>query len=164
MRATDADRDKVHSVLQAAYADGRLTWEEFDVRSTQLVESKTYDQLSALTADLRRPVPYQPPYPQRPFGLRTRTNGLAGVSLGFGIGQILIPFFGAIIAIVTGHIARGQIRRTGEQGDGLALAGLVLGYLGILIPILLIVLAVALGTGGGHVQVQVPHPLPPPGP
>jgi hypothetical protein len=30
--------------------------------------------------------------------------------------------------IVCGHIARGQIRSTGEQGDGLALAGLILGY------------------------------------
>jgi hypothetical protein len=31
-------------------------------------------------------------------------------------------------AIVTGHIARGQIRRTGEAGGGLALAGLIIGY------------------------------------
>lgn len=31
-------------------------------------------------------------------------------------------------AIVCGHIARRQIRTTGEQGDGLALAGLILGY------------------------------------
>ncbi len=78
-------------------------------------------------------MPYQPQYPQQ-IGIRSRTNGLAGVSLGFGIGQFLLPIFGALIAIVCGHIARGQIRRTGEQGDGLAIAGLVLGYLGILIP------------------------------
>ena len=31
-------------------------------------------------------------------------------------------------AIVCGHIALGQIRRTGEQGRELALAGTVLGY------------------------------------
>ena len=160
MRATDADRDKVHAVLQAAYADGRLTWDEFDARSTQLIESKTYAQLSALTADLRRPVPYQPQYVQRPFGPSSRTNGLAGVSLGFGLGQIIVPIFGAIIAIVTGHVARGQIRRTGENGDGLAIAGLVLGYIGILIPILLVVLGVVLGSasGGGHIQVGHPGP------
>ena len=59
MRATDADREKVHAVLQAAYADGRLTWDEFDTRSTELVVAKTYDQLSVLTTDLRLPVPYQ---------------------------------------------------------------------------------------------------------
>jgi hypothetical protein len=162
MRATDADRDKVHAVLQAAYADGRLTWDEFDTRSTQLIESKTYNELSALTADLRRPVPYQPPqYPQRPIGASSRTNGLAAVSLGFGIGQIILPFFGAIVAIVTGHIAHSQVRRTGERGDGMAIAGLVLGYLGILIPILLIIIGVAVGGGGGgHVQVHVGTGLP----
>jgi hypothetical protein len=145
MRATDADRDKVHAVLQSAYADGRLTWEEFDARSSALIEAKTYDQLSALTVDLRRPVPYQPQYPQQIAGIRQRTNGLAGVSLGFGIGQILVPIFGALIAIITGHVARAQIRRTGEDGDGLAVAGLVLGYLGFLIPVLLIVIGVAIG-------------------
>jgi hypothetical protein len=143
MRASDADRENVHAVLQAAYADGRLTWDEFDARSTQLVSAKTYDELSALTADLRKPVPYQPPgnlaVPGRP-----PSNGLAGVSLAFGIGQIFLPFFGAIIAIVCGHVARSQIRSTGQQGDGMAVAGLILGYLGVLIPILgtvLIVLA-----------------------
>jgi hypothetical protein len=146
MRATDADREKVHAVLQTAYADGRLTWEEFDTRSSALIEAKTYDQLSALTTDLRRPVPYQPQYPQRLIGVPSRTNGLAGVSLGFGIGQILLPILGALVAIVCGHVARSQIRRTGEQGDGLAVAGMVLGYIGFLIPFLLIVIGIAVGS------------------
>jgi hypothetical protein len=141
MRATDADRDKVHTVLQTAYADGRLTWDEFDTRSSALIEAKTYDQLSALTADLRRPAPYQPQHPQL-VGAQPRTNALAGVSLGFGIGQFMIPIAGAIIAIVCGHVARSQIRRTGENGDGLAVAGLVLGYLGVLIPALITLLIV----------------------
>jgi len=35
------------------------------------------------------------------------------------------------VAVVTGHIARRQIRRTGEQGAGFALAGLILGYIGL---------------------------------
>lgn len=146
MRATDADRDKVHSVLQSAYADGRLTWDEFDTRSSALIEAKTYDQLSALTVDLRRPVPYQPQYPQQMIAVHSRTNGLAGASLGFGIGQFLLPILGAMIAVVCGHVARAQIRRNGEQGDGLALAGLVLGYLGILIPLLLVVLGLVIGS------------------
>jgi len=146
MRATDADREKVHAVLQTAYADGRLTWEEFDTRSSALIEAKTYDQLSALTTDLRRPVPYQPQYPQRLIGVPSRTNGLAGVSLGFGIGQFFLPIFGALVAIVCGHVARSQIRRTGEQGDGLAVAGLVLGYIGILIPLLGFVIGIAVSS------------------
>jgi hypothetical protein len=143
MRATDADRDSVHAVLQSAYADGRLTWDEFDSRSTKLVAAKTYDELSALTRDLRKPVPYQPS--AYPIAVRTSTNPLAGISLAFGIGQVVFPFFGSIIAIVCGHVARNQIRRTGEQGDGLALAGTVLGYIGVAIPILIVAIILAAG-------------------
>lgn len=64
-----------------------------------------------------------------------QTNTLAVVSLVTGIGSFvahIIPFVGgftlAIVAIVTGHMARGQIKKTGEQGNGLALAGLIIGY------------------------------------
>src|SRR5215475_7561274 len=97
MRATDADRDNVHAVLQAAYADGRLTWDEFDVRSSKLVEAKTYDQLSALTRDLRVPVPYRPAAYPVPGGQSTSTSQLAGISLAFGIAQVFLWFVGAII-------------------------------------------------------------------
>src|SRR5215472_1084993 len=141
MRATDADRDNVHAVLQSAYADGRLTWDEFDSRSSKLIVAKTYDELSALTRDLRTPVPYQPS--AYPIAVRASTNPLAGISLAFGIGQVFFPVFGALIAIVCGHVARSQIRSTGEQGDGLALAGTVLGYIGVAIPILIVAFVVA---------------------
>jgi hypothetical protein len=39
---------------------------------------------------------------------------------------------GSIFAVVFGHMARSQIRRTKETGGGLASAGLVLGYVGVL--------------------------------
>ncbi|HYK31846.1 MAG TPA: DUF1707 and DUF4190 domain-containing protein [Streptosporangiaceae bacterium] len=141
MRATDADRENVHAVLQSAYADGRLTWAEFDSRSSKLVVAKTYDELSVLTRDLRKPVPYQPP--AYSIVARTSTNPLAGISLAFGIGQVIFPFFGAMIAVVLGHVARSQIRKTGEQGDGLAQAGMVLGYIGVAIPIVIVAFIVA---------------------
>ena len=134
MRATDADRDVVHTLLQAAYADGRLTWEEFDTRSTSLMQAKTYDQLSALTVDLRQPVPYRPG--SYPTG--QRTNSMAVASMVCGIGQIFFWFLAGVPAIVFGHIARRQIRETGEAGDGMALAGLIMGYVGVLLPILLV--------------------------
>lgn len=38
----------------------------------------------------------------------------------------------AVLAVIAGHLALSQIKRTGEQGRGLAIAGLLLGYLGIL--------------------------------
>ncbi len=134
MRATDADRDSIHAVLQGAYADGRLSWEEFDARSSALLAAKTYGELAPLTADLRRPVPYQPPPPAR---VRGGTNQLAIFSLTCGLLQFPFWFAAGIPAIVCGHLARRQIRQTGEQGDGVALTGLVLGYLGVVGPLLL---------------------------
>jgi uncharacterized membrane protein len=57
-------------------------------------------------------------------------NTMAVISLATGIGSwFLLPFVGGVIAIVTGHVAKSQIRRTGEDGDTLATIGLVLGYL-----------------------------------
>jgi hypothetical protein len=145
MRATDADREQIHTALQDAYADGRLTWEEFDTRASKLIVAKTHDQLAVLTTDLRKPVPYRSnPAALRPAG--TGTNPLAGISLAFGIGQPLLPIVGAIIAVVCGHVGRSQIKKTGQRGEGLAQAGLILGYLGLAIPLLialLIVLAVS---------------------
>lgn len=55
-----------------------------------------------------------------------RTNMMAILALVFGIG-------GGLLGIVFGHIALAQIRRTGEQGRGLALAGLICGYIGAVI-------------------------------
>jgi hypothetical protein len=66
--------------------------------------------------------------------LAGQTNTLAVVSL---VTAIIAPFahFTAvggltltIVSIVTGHMARRQIRSTGERGDGFALAGLIISY------------------------------------
>lgn len=71
---------------------------------------------------------YQPSY--RPA---TTTSTLAVVSLVFGIlSWLVLPFVGALIAVVCGHLARSEIRRSEPgslSGDGLALTGLILGYL-----------------------------------
>jgi hypothetical protein len=138
MRATDADRDGVHNLLQAAYADGRLTWEEFDARSTSLLQAKTYDQLGALTADLRQPVPYRPG--MNP-AVVPRTNQMAVASLVCGVCQIFLWFVAGVPAIVFGHVAHRQIRQTGEAGSGMATAGLIMGYIGVLGPIIAFIAA-----------------------
>lgn len=70
-----------------------------------------------------------PPYPGSMYVYGPKTNGSAVASLVFGIiSWFLCPVVGGILAIVLGHVARGQIRRTGEGGGGQAMAGLVLGY------------------------------------
>ncbi|MBS0212712.1 MAG: DUF4190 domain-containing protein [Proteobacteria bacterium] len=59
------------------------------------------------------------------------TCSTATVSLLFGIlCWFVLPFVGAVIAVIAGHMARGEIRRAqgGLEGDGMAVAGLVLGY------------------------------------
>lgn len=72
----------------------------------------------------------------------TRTDPLAVTSLVAGI--VCLGGLGSIVAIVTGHMSRARSKRLGLRPQGLALAGLVLGYIGIaLIPVLL---AIALPT------------------
>lgn len=93
----------------------------------------------------------QPGYPQPGYGApgayaaggygyapAPTNNGLAVASLVLGLaGLVVIPFLGSIGAVITGHMARKQIRERGEGGDGMAIGGLVTGYLGIGIYLLI---------------------------
>jgi hypothetical protein len=78
---------------------------------------------------------------------RSTTSSLAIVSLVFGIlSWCVLPFIGAIVAVVCGHLARSEIRRSADgpmEGDGMAVAGLVLGYLHLLLWLLLIMIGIA---------------------
>jgi hypothetical protein len=62
-----------------------------------------------------------------------RTNPLAIAALVCGIIEICCLFPIAIIAVILGHKARGQIRQTGERGRGMATTGLILGYIGLVV-------------------------------
>ena len=59
-----------------------------------------------------------------------------------------------IVGIITGHIALGQIKRTGEQGRALALAGTIIGYVGVVIGIIFgivwIGIIIAAAASGGY--------------
>ncbi|UYN83338.1 MAG: DUF4190 domain-containing protein [Microcella sp.] len=76
------------------------------------------------------PAPEPTPYASAPAG--PKTNTLAIISL-------VLAFFISLGAVICGHIALGQIKRTGEGGRGLAIAGLILGYLGLLVGLLVII-------------------------
>lgn len=98
--------------------------------------------------------PQQPPYQQyapagQPYGSAPRrpTNGLAIVSLVASlVGVTIVPFIGSIVGVVTGHMARRQITETGEEGAGLATAGLVIGYVGVgLIVAIVLIMLVTFG-------------------
>jgi hypothetical protein len=75
---------------------------------------------------------------------------MATISLVLGIlSWIALPFVGAVGAIICGHMARAEIRRSqgALDGDGQAVAGLVLGYVHIAV-LMLIAIAVVLFFGG----------------
>jgi hypothetical protein len=94
-----------------------------------------------------------------------QTNTLAWVSF---VSAIVAPFghlIGVggitliIVSLVTGHMARSQIKKTGEGGAGLALAGLIISYVHLAISALVfifffgLIIAVIGGlfvAGGGH--------------
>jgi hypothetical protein len=73
-----------------------------------------------------------------PLWRAQQTNPLAIVSMVFGMVALALGPL-AILAIISGHIARGQVRRTGEGGRGMATAGLILGYMVLVVGIALIV-------------------------
>jgi len=52
LRASDADREQVATVLSTAYAEGRLTRDEHDERLDQLLAARTFDDLIPITRDL----------------------------------------------------------------------------------------------------------------
>ncbi|MFF2050227.1 DUF4190 domain-containing protein [Leifsonia sp. NPDC058194] len=71
------------------------------------------------------------PYPAQKSG----TNVLAIIAL---VGAFVFPLAG----VICGHIALSQIKRTGEKGNGLAIAGLVLGYLYIAFIAFVVIIAI----------------------
>jgi len=88
-----------------------------------------------------------------------RTSSLAVVSLIFGIlAYVFLPGIGALVAVICGHSARSEIRRAPPgsiDGDGMALAGLILGWIQIglaliALAILILIIAGALAIHGLH--------------
>ncbi|WP_372452103.1 DUF1707 and DUF4190 domain-containing protein [Streptomyces oryzae] len=138
MRASHTDRERAIDVLKAGFSEGRLGQAEYEQRLARASQAQTYAELGVLIADLPQgPVPVPAPQPAYPEVPRTflpapppRTNGTA---IGALVCGVLTPMYGltAIPAVILGHKAKAEIRRTGEQGDGLATAGLVLGWLAI---------------------------------
>jgi hypothetical protein len=79
------------------------------------------------------------------------TSGTATASLVCGIlGWSVLPMIGAIMAVILGHVAKNEIRasRGSLGGDGMATAGMVLGYAGIGLAALGVILTIALAALG----------------
>jgi hypothetical protein len=111
LRASHADREHVLDVLKAAFVQGLLTKDEFDMRVGQTFASRTYAELVALIADipagliraqpLRQPAQAQNPHPENKVVNSCACATLAIIVLGailftgnFGL------FFAAVAAIL----------------------------------------------------------------
>jgi hypothetical protein len=141
MRACDVDRDRVVEHLNVAYSEGRLSKDEYDGRLENALAARTYADLDHIVTDL----PAARPAVARPVA---GTNGLEIASLACGLAQFVFGPLATIPAIVFGHVARHQIKRTGEQGDGLALAGLILGWATVILGIILLLIAFMVMSAG----------------
>jgi len=152
MRAASADRERAVDVLKAGFTEGRLSQEEYNDRMGRAYAARTYGELMTLTADLPAgampvawPVPVYQPVP-------TSTNSLARASMILGVAEFFSMGLTAIPAVICGHVAKREIRQTGQRGDGLATAGLTLGYMAIVfwgIIIVLSILGAAISMSGG---------------
>jgi DUF1707 SHOCT-like domain/Domain of unknown function (DUF4190) len=141
MRAASADRERAVDVLKAGFAEGRLTQDEYNERMNRAYVARTYAELAAITADLPAgaiPTVYPMPVYQPPVS----TNSLARASLVLGVAEFFTMGLTAIPAIICGHMAKREMRQTGQRGDGLATSGLVLGYMAVIFWGILIVLSI----------------------
>ncbi|WP_172582859.1 DUF4190 domain-containing protein [Subtercola boreus] len=101
------------------------------------------------------PAPAAPaPQPPQPSPPAPYFNTLAIVSL-------VSAFFVSLVAVITGHVALVQIRRTGERGHTAALVGVILGYLGIgfwLVVAVVVIVGSVIGAASGLHFPGLPGP------
>ena len=83
--------------------------------------------------------PEPPPPPMVDYATSPQTSGMAIASLAMGIvGWTFLPLVGSILAIVFGYAARREIRSRPDEltGEGMAIAGLVLGWLMVALSVI----------------------------
>jgi hypothetical protein len=149
MLAAHADRERAVDVLRAGYGEGRLEKGEFDQRVARAYTARTVGELAMLVADLPQgPVPVTrpvPPVPQTFLPAPVPTNGKAIGSMICGGLTFFTAGLTGIPAVILGHTARAEMQRTGERGEGLAMTGLVLGWLSVAGWLLVITILIAAG-------------------
>lgn len=77
-------------------------------------------------------------YPQQP--MQPQTNTMAMLSLIISCVGIFTGGLLAIVGVILGHIGLNQIKKTGESGRGLGLAGLIIGYIQVAVIAIIVLL------------------------
>jgi hypothetical protein len=136
LRASDADREAAVERLRAAALEGRLDADELEDRLAQAYAARWRSELSRLTTDVTVPIEFVRP--------ATRLNGLAIASLVAAV--VWFGWLGSLAAVVMGHVALGQIARSGgtQTGRAAALIGTALGYFGLTTLLTIILFTIAI--------------------
>lgn len=85
-----------------------------------------------------------------------QNSTLAIISMIMGIiGLTVIPVVGSIVAVITGYMRRNEIKNSSGQikGDGFAIVGLIMGYIGVAVGVLIIGMFIL----GFVVAINSPH-------
>ncbi|WP_431277074.1 DUF4190 domain-containing protein [Leifsonia poae] len=108
--------------------------------------------------------PQQPDVPQQPYGQQPPAAPQYGESAQYApqrgyntmsIVAFILAFFVSIVGIILGFIALSQIKKTGEQGRGLALAAVIIGFVEIALGIIFTIVFIALiGSAGVTYQMN----------
>jgi hypothetical protein len=102
LRAAHADREQAIEVLKAAFVQGRLTKEDFDVRVGQVLASRTYADLARVTAGL--PAGVAAVRPARPLArarARKPVDKIRVAAWGASAG-VALAALGVVAAVVAG--------------------------------------------------------------
>ena len=131
MRASTADREGAIDILKTGFTEGRLTQDEYEERLGLAYNSRTYDDLTAITWDLPAPGQNTGLVQQHPEvrQMERQLNGLA-------VSSVVLAFFPGLLsmlAVVLGLAARTQIREHGGGGSALAGLGITIGTLSSLL-------------------------------
>jgi hypothetical protein len=133
LRASDADREATVERLRTAAMEGRIGSEELETRIQSAYASTYCGELERLTADVTPPPAAFSQAVARPQFVRDSrsTNGFAIASV--ICAAVWFLWVGSLLGVVFGHIGLRQIKAdpANQGGKGLAIAGLVVGYLAL---------------------------------
>ena len=133
MRVSDAEREIVAARLGEALESGRLTLTEFDQRSRELYEARTYAEVNRLLEDLPSaaldvPAPEgAAPEPTTRTRSDGKENGMGIAALSTGMISMVNPFPFSILAVVFGAVGLSRVREGRADNRASALAGVLLG-------------------------------------
>jgi Domain of unknown function (DUF1707) len=107
LRTSHADREQAIDALKAAFVQGRLTKDEFDLRVGRVLASRTYADLGALTADIpdgvtgAQPSPGRAPEPGRVLSFKTAARvGAVGAAPSMASAAVVLVQSSAVPAVV----------------------------------------------------------------